>query len=114
MDYLFERKPEYDENGQIVSHTTPKIVWVIATAALFYGFRGKVTGQKGGADGMVEAIGKKLGRPGLTIAVFGIMWIVLGFVLSWKTIIITVGVWYVLDLLFMAANRGGGGKTTSW
>ena len=49
MDYLFERKPEYDENGQIVSHTTPKIVWVIAAAALFYCFRGKLTGQKGGA-----------------------------------------------------------------
>ena len=48
MDYLFERKPEYDENGQIVSHTTPKIVWVIMAGALFYCFRGKVTGQKGG------------------------------------------------------------------
>jgi hypothetical protein len=51
MDYLFERKPEYDENGQIVSHTTPKIVWVIAVAALFYCFRGKLTGQKGGKGG---------------------------------------------------------------
>jgi hypothetical protein len=89
MDYLFERKPEYDENGQIVSHTTPKIVWVIAAAALFYCFRGKLTGQKGGALNL-QNLPKFSGKQWLLVAAVavGIAFIVptywyIAFFLAW-------------------------------
>ena len=42
IDYLFERRPEYNENGKIVSYTLPKILWVVVLAAFFYCFKGKV------------------------------------------------------------------------
>ena len=49
LDYLFERRPEYDENGNVVSHTVPRIAWVIMVGLLFFCFKDKVMKQGGGA-----------------------------------------------------------------
>ena len=48
IDYLFERRPEYNENGEIVSYTLPKILWVAVFMAFSYCFKDKVMKQKGG------------------------------------------------------------------
>ena len=48
LNYLFERRPEYDENGNVVSHTVPRIAWVIMVGLLFFCFKDKVMKQGGG------------------------------------------------------------------
>jgi len=50
LNYLFERIPEYDENGNVVSHTVPRIAWVIMVGLLIFCFKDKVMKQMGGGD----------------------------------------------------------------
>ena len=42
LNYLFERRPEYDKNGKVVSYTVPKIIWVTVFAVLFLCCKDKV------------------------------------------------------------------------
>ena len=45
LDMLFERKPEYDANGRLVSYSLPKILWVILAIVFFYCCKDKIMGK---------------------------------------------------------------------
>ena len=55
---LFDRKPEYDENGNQVGHSIPKIAWVIIAVVVLMGWghehkkHKEHKGQKGGVLNM--------------------------------------------------------------
>ena len=49
IDALFQKKPEYDENGRLVGYSQPKIVWIILALIVFYCCKDKFMKQKGGA-----------------------------------------------------------------
>ena len=48
INELFQKKPEYDENGQLVGYSQPKIVWIILALVVLYCFKDKLMKQEGG------------------------------------------------------------------
>jgi len=48
MNQLFQKEPEYDENGRLVGYSQPKIVWIILALIVFYCCKDKFMKQKGG------------------------------------------------------------------
>ena len=54
FDDLFQKKPEYDENGQLVGYSQPKIVWIILALVVLYCFKDKLMKQEGGGKSGVS------------------------------------------------------------
>ena len=81
MSELFDRRPEYDENGQIIGYSTPKIAWFVFAIiiAMIFGRQHKEhNGQKGGGYADIKQNLFKIVALGVTII---IMWILLEYII---------------------------------
>ena len=95
FDDLFQKKPEYDENGQLVGYSQPKIVWIILALVVLYCFKDKLMKQTGGGEKSKNDTDTNLI---IFIVLFLASWYYIG-LFATIFLLLAIGIYIILDKL---------------
>ena len=87
MDQLFQKEPQYDENGRLVGYSQPKIMWIILALIVFYCCKDKFMKQKGGENGGISF------RNAIILIIFFISVYFLGIPITMLLVLAYCGYW---------------------